>query len=187
MKRYYIKPLPQLAKVILNHETIDKKYEYETVFFSNMANKRSYDVTFDSLLQHCSNSGALAMESLQSCTNPSIWKKERWLILMRALEWRVCDNIILSASPGLNVDVVGYAYLNGNVSDYFYENYIPLLLRGNNRSCLWPNTTFMSEQMADILQTTFSYTFSWMKILYYEWMSPKCVRGGPSDNELALV
>ena len=33
MERYYMKHLPQLAKAILNHETIDKKYEYETAFF----------------------------------------------------------------------------------------------------------------------------------------------------------
>ena len=81
------------------------------LFFSNMANKRSYNVTFDSLLQYSSNSSALAMELLQSCTNPSIWKKERWLVLMRALEWRVCDIIILGASDLMLMWLVMHALM----------------------------------------------------------------------------
>ena len=37
----------------------------------------------DGLVQDCSNSGALAIELLQSCTNPSTWRSRIELILSR--------------------------------------------------------------------------------------------------------
>ena len=35
---------------------------------------------YDGLVQDCSNSSALAMELLQSCTIPSIWSGEKWFV-----------------------------------------------------------------------------------------------------------
>ena len=58
--------------ILLLEEILSSKYKH----LQSTVAWRVYQDHTDGLVQDCSNSGALAMELLQSCSKPSIWTRK---------------------------------------------------------------------------------------------------------------
>ena len=73
---------------------LNSSFSLVEIEIKQLITSRDYILHFDGLVQDCSNSSALAVELMQSCTKPSVYyiyiyflKNCSWILFCRSSEW----------------------------------------------------------------------------------------------------
>ena len=166
-------------------------------FLGSLNQYPDIQVYIEGLLQDCSNSSALAIELLQSCTKPSIfmcqnlwpatWMEfklrdhcgyglSQWEVLL----YHVYNTFFHWPSPYTEWSLIPFPIYNSLTSNFLHHNWN---FNSNNILTHWG-----CNKIAAILQTTFSKcTFLKENVLISIKISLKLIPKGPINNILALA